>query len=105
MSIFSFLKGGIDKGVEEFRATPGAALIDVREADEYARGHIPGSRNIPLSELAERSGEIGAHDAPVFVYCLSGGRSSQAESLLKRAGFTAVRNIGGISGYTGEVER
>ena len=95
----------INKGVEEFAATPGALLVDVRTPEEYAAGHIPGSRNIPLSELAERSGEIGAHDAPVFVYCLSGGRSSQAESLLKRAGFTAVRNIGGISGYTGEVER
>ena len=37
MSIFSFLKGGIDKGVEEFRATPGAALIAVARRRAYAR--------------------------------------------------------------------
>ena len=107
MGVFSFLKGsgGIDRGVEAFRADPGAVLIDVREPDEYAEGRIPGSRNIPLSELEERFDELGAKDAHLYVYCLSGGRSGRAEGILKQAGFTNVKNIGGISDYKGEMEK
>ena len=50
MGFFDFLKGpDIQAGLERFRATSGAILLDVREADEYAAGHIPGSLNLPLS--------------------------------------------------------
>lgn len=38
----------IGQGVEEFRATPGAVLLDVRSRQEFQKGHIPGSRNVPL---------------------------------------------------------
>ena len=41
----------IGQGVEEFRATPGAVLLDVRSRQEFQEGHIPGSQNIPLSSL------------------------------------------------------
>ena len=43
-------------------------------------------------------------DRPLFVHCLSGGRSGQAVMFLKREGFTNVKNIGGINAYTGKVE-
>ena len=49
MGLMDFLKpADINAGVEEFRATPGARLIDVRTAGEYAGGHIPGAVNVPL---------------------------------------------------------
>ena len=95
----------INKGVEEFQATAGAVLLDVRTPEEYAEGHIPGSVSIPLAALPARYNELGALDTPLFVHCLSGGRSGQAVSFLKRAGFTNVKNIGGINAYKGKVEK
>lgn len=52
MGLMDFLKpADINAGVEEFRATPGARLIDVRTAGEYAGGHIPGAVNVPLQQI------------------------------------------------------
>lgn len=53
-------------------ADQGAALIDIREPHEYAQASIPGSQNMPLSQLA---GAKVAGDNPVVFYCLSGGRT------------------------------
>lgn len=95
----------INMGVQQFKSTEGAALIDVREADEYAGGHIPGSLNIPLSHLRDIECKIDGFDVPLFVYCLSGARSARAAAELVKMGYTAVNNIGGISSYKGKVER
>ena len=103
MGLFTFTPK-IDEGVAEFRATPNALLVDVRTPEEYAEGHIPGSVNIPLAALPARMDELGELDRPLFVHCLSGGRSGQAVMFLKREGFTNVKNIGGINAYTGKVE-
>ena len=103
MGLFTFTPK-IDEGVAEFRATPNALLVDVRTPEEYAEGHIPGSVNIPLAALPARMDELGDLDRPLFVHCLSGGRSGQAVMFLKREGFTNVKNIGGINAYTGKVE-
>ena len=48
------LFGNIRKGLETYHATPGAVLVDVREADEFASGHIPGAINVPVSLLPSR---------------------------------------------------
>ena len=104
MGLFTFTPK-IDEGVAEFRATPNALLVDVRTPEEYAEGHIPGSVNIPLAALPARMDELGELDRPLFVHCLSGGRSGQAVMFLKREGFTNVKNIGGINAYTGKVEK
>ena len=101
---FFTMTADINKGVEECRATPGAILLDVRTPEEYKEGHIPGSVSIPLAALPARYNELGAPDTPLFVHCLSGGRSGQAVSFLKRAGYTNVRNIGGINAWRGKVE-
>ena len=91
--------------MEEFRATPGARLIDVRTPGEYAGGHIPGAANVPLQQISAIVSEAPDKSTPLFVYCLSGGRSAQAAAALKRAGYGDVRNIGGIGSWNGEVER
>ena len=103
MGFFTFT-ADINKGVEECRAIPGAILLDVRTPEEYKEGHIPGSVSIPLAALPARYSELGASDTPLFVHCLSGGRSGQAVSFLKRAGYTNVKNIGGINAWRGKVE-
>ena len=95
------LFGNINRGLETYRATSGAILVDVREADEFATGHIPGAVNAPLSTI---SNTTLPKDAPLFLYCLRGSRSKRAAGILKKMGYT-VKSIGGISGYKGEVER
>ena len=84
---------------------PGAVLLDVREPDEYAAGHIPGSVNLPLSVIAAAPKRVPKKDTPLFVYCLSGNRSSSAVGALKSMGYTNVTNIGGIRSWRGEIER
>ena len=75
----------------------GAKVIDVRTKQEYAGGHYQGALNIPVDTLASKLKSLGAPDSPLVVYCASGGRSSQAASILKAAGFTDVTNAGGIA--------
>lgn len=105
MSLFDLLKGAdINAGVEEFRNTPGAVLIDVRTPQEYRDGHIPGSRNVPLQTLEEVESIVADPDTPMFVYCYSGARSHQATAMLNRMGYRHVKNLGGITAWKGEIE-
>ena len=106
MGLFDFLRpADINAGVEEFRAAEGALLLDVRTAEEYRGGRIPGSVNIPLSSLDRISRQVENKDAPVFVYCQSGARSRQAAAALARMGYTNVTNLGGMTAWRGKVER
>ena len=106
MGIFSFFSGpDINQGILEQQMTKDSILIDVREKDEYLSGHIAGSKNIPLSTLAKSGQMPYKSNTPLFVYCFSGSRSQQAVRILKSLGYTNVKNIGGISGWKGKVER
>lgn len=67
-------------------------IIDVREPDEFAAGHIEGAKLIPVGQLAARIGEIDKAK-PVFVYCLSGVRSKQAAWVLAQNGYSEVYNL------------
>ena len=71
-------------------------LIDVRTAEEYATGHIPGAVNIPLQELGQRLNEVAA-DQPLVLYCRSGNRSASAATLLIGRGYTGIYNREGIT--------
>ena len=90
--------------LEEYYNNPGALLLDVREADEYAEGHIPGAKNVRLQALRDVSEEIDP-DTPLYVYCQSGSRSFKAATVLRGVGFTNVTDLGGINRYTGEREK
>jgi rhodanese-related sulfurtransferase len=74
-------------------------LIDVRTPEEFASGHIARSINISVETLENRLSEI-PHDQPVIVYCRSGNRSTQAAQILASAGYTDIRNLGGINAWT-----
>lgn len=105
MGFFDLLKGpDINQGVREWGAAPGGVLLDVRTPQEYREGHIPGSINVPLDALGQGGAVPAGKDAPLFVYCHSGARSRQAVGLLARMGYASVKNIGGITAYTGKVE-
>lgn len=73
-----------------------AHVIDVREAEEFARGHLPEARNFPLSKLADRIGDIEKHkDKPLVVCCAAGMRSGKACTELKKLGFANVVSLAG----------
>lgn len=89
MSIFDFFRNpDINAGVEE-----------------YQDGHIEESLNVPLQKIEAVTKSVSDMNTPIYVYCLSGARSSQATSILRNIGYTNVINIGGISKYRGKVVR
>jgi len=75
-----------------------ALVLDVREDKEFAAGHIPKAKHIPLGQLDKRINELDKFKGkPVLVTCRSGQRSARACGMLKKAGFEAVYNqAGGI---------
>lgn len=106
MGFFDFLKSSdINQGVNEYRATPGAILLDVRTPQEYREGRIPGSKNVPLQAIDKVNSVAENKNVPLFVYCHSGARSRQAVGTLQQMGYTNVKNLGGIIAYSGKVER
>ena len=72
----------------------GAFVLDVREPDEWAAGHIPGATLIPLGQLASRLAEL-PQDQQIVVVCRSGNRSATGRDLLLDAGFADVTSMGG----------
>ena len=72
----------------------GAFIVDVREEDEFADGHIKGAANIPLSRFRERMGEI-PKDRPVYLHCRTGQRSYNAARVLTQSGWEYVFNVAG----------
>ena len=66
-------------------------VLDVRDTEEFAAGHLPRARHIPLRELGKRVDEIAKYKAkPVILTCKTGTRSASAARLLKQAGFASV---------------
>ena len=71
----------------------GAQVVDVRTKAEFKGNAHPRAINIPLNELEARAKELD-RSRPVLVCCESGSRSGIGVSVLKRAGFTEVANLG-----------
>ena len=80
-------------------------LIDVREPEEYAYCHLPGSLLLPLNEVPRRASEIRS-EGPVVLICHHGVRSAQALGYLRqRLGRTNVLNLrGGVAAWSERVD-
>jgi rhodanese-related sulfurtransferase len=76
-------------------------VLDVREAAEFAAGHVRDAKHIALGELTQRIGELDkAKDKTVVVVCQSGARASQAVAKLQKAGFADVLSLeGGLAAW------
>jgi rhodanese-related sulfurtransferase len=75
-----------------------AVILDVRERHEWKAGHVPGSKNIPLSTLHARTGEL-AGDRRYIAVCRTGARSRTATARLRGAGIDVVNLKGGLHGW------
>ena len=71
-------------------------LLDVRDTDEFAEGHAPGARNIPLNDLRAALDSL-SKERPLAVYCAVGGRAHNAVRLLRHHGFNAANISGGFT--------
>ncbi|MFN3429305.1 MAG: rhodanese-like domain-containing protein [Candidatus Sericytochromatia bacterium] len=91
--------------VEEARrlveANPGLTVLDVREPHEFAEGHVPGARNLPLGQLDTWAPTLDA-TKPYLVVCRSGARSAQASAQLAERQFKGITNMtGGMLDWQG----
>jgi rhodanese-related sulfurtransferase len=84
----------IDVAEAKRRHGAGAVLIDVREPDEWAAGHVAGARLIPLGQLRRQLGKL-PRDREVLFICRSGNRSGTATLAARRAGLGRALNIRG----------
>ena len=79
-------------------------LLDVREEAEYAFGHIPGAKSVPLGNIGKEL-EIDK-EALIYVICRTGSRSGMASKMLTEAGFINVKNVlPGMNGWTGPLKK
>jgi len=89
----------------------GWEIVDVREADEFAEGHVPGARNFPRGMLEvradlehkKRDPWLADRSRKLILYCGGGNRSALAAQVLQQMGFTQVRSL--AEGWTGWTAR
>ncbi len=69
-------------------------FVDVREPEEYARGHVEGAINVPPAEVMAGSDKLKdlPKDTPLVLYCVSGSRSNVTKNILQSQGFTNITN-------------
>lgn len=78
------------------QTSPAKQVLDVRTPEEFAGGHIAGAISADISsEAFQQTAEALDKNKAIYVYCLSGGRSSQAAQQLVSMGFKEVYNLGG----------
>ncbi|UWF77823.1 MULTISPECIES: rhodanese-like domain-containing protein [Microbacterium] len=86
--------------VAQLAQRQGVPLIDVRERDEFAAGHVPGAVNLPMSELGDRLGELPAEAFDVI--CQVGGRSARVAEALEARGYDVTNVEGGTAEWVAQ---
>ena len=81
---------------QRWQAATAARVLDVREPDEFAVGHLPGAVNVPRGMLEFRIGELQPDgDAAILLYCKTSGRAALATQSLYSLGYTQLRSVAG----------
>jgi thioredoxin 1 len=90
----------LEVDLDDFAAahSQGAFVLDVREDDEWAAGHVPGAVHMPMNTVPLRVGDL-PRNQPIFVICQGGGRSSQVVAHLREQGIEAINVAGGTGGW------
>ncbi|WP_029410216.1 rhodanese-like domain-containing protein [Treponema pedis] len=90
----------LDKIMSDKKEKEKYFVIDVREPDEYAEGHVRYAVNISVNEIENRIAEIeDLKDKNVVTICRSGKRSQKAAEILEKHGFNKIYNARGVSEY------
>lgn len=101
----SYEKISMSEGIKRMESDEDYILLDVRRADEFEAGHIPGAVNLPNEEIgSEDIPSLPDKEQTIYIYCRSGNRSKQAADKLLALGYTNLIEFGGIIDYTGELE-
>lgn len=80
-----------------------ALIVDLRSAEDYAKGHILGAKSIPLADLGRRSAELDKHKSkPLILHCGDGRRAGGGVAALRKKGYDSVHNLAG--GYAAWVQ-
>ena len=104
-NIETYTSISMEEAKEAFAQEGSYIIVDVRRADEYAQGHIPGAINIANEEIIDDDpAELSDKDQLIYVYCRSGRRSQEAAAKLAALGYSNVIECGGIMDWTGEIE-
>ena len=83
----------------------GATIVDVREKEEFAEGHISGAINVPLTELKKGNRANLDTKETYIIICHSGNRSKEASDILFEEGYDVVNVSEGMSSWTGPVRQ
>lgn len=101
----TYEKISMSEGIKRMESDEDYILLDVRRADEFEAGHIPGAVNLPNEEIGnEDIPSLPDKEQTIYIYCRSGNRSKQAADKLLALGYTNLIEFGGIIDYTGELE-
>ncbi len=96
----------MDEAKEIFKTEGDYIILDVRRADEYADGHIPGAINYANEDISDSPIDVLPNmEQTIYVYCRSGRRSKEASSKLAAIGYTNIIEFGGIIDWTGDIEQ
>ena len=94
----------MDEAVTMMAEETGYIILDVRRADEYAAGHIPGAINVANESIGtDEIPELPDKNQLIMVYCRSGRRSKEAAEKLVKLGYTKIVEFGGILDWKGEI--
>ena len=94
----------MDEAVAMMAEETGYIILDVRRADEYAAGHIPGAINVANESIGtDEIPELPDKNQLIMVYCRSGRRSKEAAEKLVNLGYTNIVEFGGILDWKGEI--
>ena len=99
----SYRQISMDEAIVMMAQESGYVILDVRRADEFAAGHIPGAINVANESIGtDEIPELPDKDQLIMVYCRSGRRSKEAAEKLLHLGYTNVVEFGGILDWKGE---
>ena len=94
----------MDEAVTMMAEETGYIILDVRRADEFAEGHIPGAINVANESIGtDEIPELPDKKQLIMVYCRSGRRSKEAAEKLVKLGYTNIVEFGGILDWKGEI--
>ncbi len=102
----SIMKITMPQARDIMRREPLARIVDVRTADEYRSGHIPKAINIPNEAITNVEPKmLPEKSQTILLYCQTGMRATSAARKLAKMGYTRIYNIGGITSWTGDIEK